>query len=242
MSEIVMLSPEAHLDLKVDMSASKCPESRKMATPVFVNEIAKLQKVMPILLRYSEEEERYFPVALLGLEKEENLFLKGDAWEIEQKPLLLKRGPFLIGDRCQAGSNNGGDYVITVNLEDPRVSEDFGDRLFTPVGGNTSLLDEISDALFDIHKGAEPTVTIFNKLASLELICPISFDFDLKNGERYSLNGFYTIDRDKMNSLADDVLANLVRSGTMNIIDCMLMSLSNIQYLLDEKIKVMAGQ
>ncbi len=47
------------------------------------------------------------------------------------------------------------------------------------------------------------------------------------------VNGFKVVDREKLNALSDDILADWVRKGIISLIDAHLKSLDNIQALFD---------
>src|SRR5688572_32383070 len=63
----------------------------------FPTEYEDVQREYPIFFRKESGTGEYQSVVLLGLEKNENLFLNGDRWDAHYIPGVIARGPFLIG-------------------------------------------------------------------------------------------------------------------------------------------------
>src|SRR3954468_3533765 len=96
---------------------------------VFPTEFEALQREYPILFRRDDDGD-YQAVVLLGLDRDENLFLGADgSWQSRHVPALASRGPFSIGlARREAGEER--EPMIHIDLEDPRVGTDEGEPLF----------------------------------------------------------------------------------------------------------------
>ena len=71
------------------------------AVMILPTEFSKVQREHPILFRKDSETGSLFPVALLGFEENENLFLENSIWNARYIPLAIKQGPFLIGIQQQ---------------------------------------------------------------------------------------------------------------------------------------------
>ena len=116
---------------------------------VFPTEFESVQREYPIVFR-RDAEGALRPVALLGLARDENLFLDGAGeWQAGYVPALLQRGPFSVA----APDAADGEPMIRVDLADPRVSRSEGTPVFLPHGGNSPYLEQMTDVLRTLYVG-----------------------------------------------------------------------------------------
>ena len=73
---------------------------------------------------------------------------------------------------------------------------------------------------------------IARRLEQLELLAPMAARFKLPSGEKAQLTGFMTIDREKLNALPGDKLAELAKSGALELMYVHLQSLRNLDRVL----------
>ena len=134
---------------------------------VFPTEFESVQREYPIVFR-RDAEGALRPVALLGLSRDENLFLDGaGGWRSSYIPALLQRGPFSIG----APDTAEGEPMIRIDLEHPRVSRSEGTPIFLPQGGNSAYLEHIAGVLRTIYVGhhlLDPMIAAFEGAGLLQ--------------------------------------------------------------------------
>ncbi len=195
-------------------------------------EFEEAQREFPILLR-REEGGGFQAVALLGLDRGENLFLGHDGWTSRYVPAIQARGPFAIG-----GSN--GSAMIHVDLADPRVTKDKGDPLFLANGGNAPALEMIVDILATLHEGAELVAPLYEAWESLGLIQPAQIAINVGEGRRYDLADFSTISEARLASLTSEELADLNRNGFLRPAFLLAASINNVGRLADLKTRKIA--
>ena len=92
-----ILTSDQHRSIAVDTRAR--PEygdtvNRAVALSAEFNE---LHREFPLLLRKTDEAPGFVAHAILGFEKDENLFVEGDRWITTYIPATLARGPFSLG-------------------------------------------------------------------------------------------------------------------------------------------------
>ncbi|RYG52825.1 MAG: hypothetical protein EOO01_05900, partial [Chitinophagaceae bacterium] len=92
------------------------------------------QREFAIIFRRRDEGLQAY--ALLGLDRDENLFLSGDYWTSRYVPASHQRGPFSIG-MVRGTSDAVSQPMLHVDRDDPRVGDDDGLPLFLEHGGNT---------------------------------------------------------------------------------------------------------
>jgi hypothetical protein len=88
---------------------------------VLPTEFEAVQREYPILLRKDPSGD-YQAVALLGLDRDENLFLEGENWRgTRYVPAVQQRGAFSIALQ-DSGDGSEPTPMIHVDLDHPRVS------------------------------------------------------------------------------------------------------------------------
>ncbi|MBU2883955.1 SapC family protein [Psychrosphaera sp. B3R10] len=239
MANHVLLNNVTHKDLKIDPRYSAAHGNNIASTIIFPNEIEDIQKEYPILFRKDPETNKFLSTVILGFEKNENLFLDtttATGWNAEYVPAIIAREPFLIGYQDQ--SADGGDEkapVIHIDMDSTRINISDGTALFLEHGGNSQYLENSASSLKRITEGAKLTNVMFAAFEELSLIEPITIEFTLDNGEKYQLNGNYTISEEKLQNLDGASLEKLNRSGFLQSAFLIIASISNIQKLINLK-------
>jgi hypothetical protein len=170
-------------------------------------------------------------VALLGLDKGENLFVEGGRWTSRYVPATLARGPFFLGLR----DSGEQELAVHVDLDDPRVGADGGEPLFREHGGNSAYLDHVTSRLHMIHEGLASAPALFATLDELGLIQPIEIDVQLDEGTCYQLRSMFTIGMEQFQALSSEGVERLHRSGFLAPAIFIRSSLPNLNQLVELK-------
>lgn len=234
MAKTVLLNKEQHLDLRVDTRYSAAHGDAVMWVPTFAAEFRKLQTHYPILFQKDTNNGRFFPVALLGLEQGENLFLTAQGWNCSYIPLMQQRIPFSIGLYSE-GDNGAKRPMINVDIEHPKTSTGNGERLFEVHGGVTPYLEKISSMLDVINDWNAHNEQFIKALLELELLEPVTIDMTLANGNKGQLFGYFTIKEERMVELSAAELHSLNQQGFLLPIYMAIASLAKIKTLIDLK-------
>ncbi len=233
MPKHVMLNNVAHKDLRVIRRFGAQFGDNVPTVLTFPTEFADVQREYPIFFRKDPATNEYQSVALLGFEKNENLFLEGDMWRANYIPGVVARGPFLIGFQDQEIDGEiRKEPVIHVDLEHPRVSRTEGEPVFLPQGGNSPYLDYIANVLRGIRDGFDVSKAMFAAFLEFDLIEPVNVEIKLNENEAYSLVGLQTINQTKLASLEGAALEKLNRAGFLQGAFLVAASLSNVQRLM----------
>ncbi|GGF81170.1 SapC family protein [Alteromonas lipolytica] len=232
MSNISVLNNVDHADLKIAVSGGVTEQVNRCQ--IYASEINELQKEYPILIYRGDEEAALQLHAILGLSKDENLFIGDNGWTTRYVPALLARGPFSIG----YSKNDNGEPVdpkICIDMDDERVNSATGEAVFMPMGGESEYLQYVKKALQTIESGAQYNHTLFTLIEEMELLEPVSIQLKLSNVEQVNLNNYYTINQQKLSSLAGDQLSKLSQYGMLGPLYFILSSMGNFQRLIELK-------
>ena len=198
---------------------------------VFPTEFEELQREYPIFFRRDASGD-FQSVVLLGLDRDENLFLDETGWQARYIPAVQERGPFLIGFHKQTDEARN-EPMIHVDLDHPRISRTEGEPVFMPHGGNSPYLNGIAQTLKSIHQGTELARPMFAALEAEGLIEPVAVEIALDDTTRYKLPGLHTIGADRLAQLDAAGLERLHKAGFLHLAFCVVVSLGNVRRLID---------
>ncbi len=195
-------------------------------------EFRRIQHDFPILFRRDAASGRFSALALLGFEAGENLFLDGDRWLADYKPMALAVQPFLVG-RSKSGDE---PMQLHIDLDHPRISTGGeGLLLFDSAGLPTPFVERIADMLAELDTGYRESDSFFAALERYELLEPFSLDVELPGGSQRRMVGYHLIDEDRLRGLDAEAIADLHSEGHLMPIFMALASLSNLPKLVGWK-------
>lgn len=207
---------------------------------VVPTEFEEVQRDFPIFIR-KDTEGKFVAVAVLGLDKGENLFLEDDRWTSRYVPAAHRRGPFFLGLResIDQGESNR-ELAVHIDLDDPRVGTESGEPLFREHGGNSPYLDHVTQTLHTLHEGLSAAPHMFSLLDELGLIQPIEIEAQLDDGKSYHLPSLFTIAMEQLQALTGPSLEKLHKSGFLAPTIFIRSSLPNLNHLIDLKKRKLA--
>lgn len=226
----VLLNNNNHKNLKVRESFGAEFGEDVMCLPVYPVEVRHAQAHYPLMFAKNENGKIQL-VALLGFENGENLYLDGNKWLAAYRPLVVEKGPFLIGRNPEDESI----LSIHIDLDDKRVNEQEGQSIFLPHGGNTDYLDNIANILSTLNQSLDVHDEFVKRCEEHSLIESFVLDVDLESGGTHRMSGFFTINEETLNNLNAEQLAFLHAKGDLEIIYMMLASLSQLSSLIRKK-------
>jgi hypothetical protein len=233
MTNHVILNNVEHKNLKLITERSAELGDNMMAAPLFPREFRSAQIDYPIFFHKHPKTDMYSAFAIFGFEEGENLFLEGNRWNASYMPYLVEKGPFLIA--FQQRSDGEQNMVISIDLDHPRVSETAGEALFLPHGGNTKLLERMSSILREIHDAQGETEAFVDAMLAHDLLEPFRLEIELDSGAKHRLEGFHSINEEKLTELDGETLADLSRKFHLQAAYMVVASLSNIRKLIEQR-------
>lgn len=227
----VLLNNVDHHDLRVILRADAAYGDAVNQVLVFPTEFEAVQREYPIVFR-KDAEGKLRPVALLGLEKDENLFLDGaGGWQAKYVPALLRRGPFSIA----APQDADGEPMIRIDPSHPRVSRSEGEPVFLPHGGNSTYLESVTGALRTIYVGHHLLDQMIAAFEAVQLLRQVNLEVRISEGAVHAIAGAMVIDGERLAGLAGAELETLHRGGFLQSAFLAAASLANMQRLADLK-------
>lgn len=231
MTDIVLLNNVAHHDLKIVPEAALAPPANQGI--VFPNEFEAIQRDYPILLRMGGGDAPH-AVALMGLDRDENLYRDGGGWQARYIPAHQQLGPFRIGMTPSEG-DGAAEPMLYCDLDHPAVGRTQGQPLFREHGGNAPYLDHMIGVLRTIHVGRELVAPFFAALAEHDLIEPVTLRINLDETTRYDVPDAHTVSSERLAALDGAALEALNRAGVLRPAIMVAASLANVARLIELK-------
>ncbi len=182
-----------------------------------------------------------FPIALMGVRQNENLFVSPEGkWEGRYIPAFVRRYPFVLAEKQDAE-----DFNVYLDEAFPGFGAATGERLFTDAGEHTPLLKQALEFLGTYQGEIKRTRLFVERLQALDLLIPRVLEVVRKDQTSAVLQGFSVVDEGRLLALGDAQLLELARSGLLAWIYAHLMSLGNVSGLasrLDGRLAVAVEQ
>jgi hypothetical protein len=230
MTNRVLLNNVDHADLRAIVGHGPRFGDNINLALVLPTEFEEAQREYPILLRKDPAGD-YQAVVLLGLDRDENLFLDGDEWRARYVPAVQQRGAFSIALQ-DMGEGVEPRPMIHVDLDHPRIGASEGQPLFLPAGGHAPYLQHTIEVLGTIYDGLEVAPQMYAAFDALELIAPVEINIQVDGGASYDLPDFYSIDAERLAALAGVDLERMHRAGLLRAAYWLISSLGNVQHLI----------
>ena len=235
MANHALLNEIEHRELRVHAGHGAEYGDNVMCALAIPSEFRNLVADYPIILHRDTDSGKFLPMALFGFQDDENLFLEDHQWQASYIPLMIRRGPFLIGFQGgDPGSGTERKMVVSIDMDNPRVGNE-GEPLFQPFGGNSEYTEQIVQILQDIDQGQSDIDEFTHALLDHDLIEPFSLEVRLDSGKSHRLEGFHTIHEEKLAGLDTEVLADFSRRGILHAAYMVLASMANIPRLIQLK-------
>jgi hypothetical protein len=169
------------------------------------------------------------PVVMLGLRSRENLFVDAqNRWTGRYVPAFVRRYPFVLAELP------GHSLGVCIDEAYPGLNEEEGEPLFDGEGRDTPYLRNALDFLTQYQREYLRTEAFCQKLEQSGLLTEMNARADLVDGRSFTVGSLMVVDEKKLLELPDDKVLSFFRSGELHLISMHLLSLSNMQRLVDK--------
>jgi hypothetical protein len=226
----VMLDARAHRDLKVarttdDWSVALGVNAIALAALEFADAAVDFPIVF-VKIPDEQGETQLVPVAVFGLTAGENLYVQGSTWRARYVPAMLRMYPFGV-----AGIEDER-VLIAIDEEWPGWSRTEGEPVFDAAGQPSArtreLIDEIGKIAGELQRGP----ALGKLLADAGLLMDTRFEATTPDGEKIKVDGFYSVDTDKLAELDDAKALEFFPNGAMALIHAHQISMRNMSRLV----------
>ncbi|MEM7301692.1 MAG: SapC family protein [Pseudomonadota bacterium] len=221
------LSPERHGDLKFDANAGFAFASKTHVVPLNVAELAAAARFYPVVFIGDKTP---VPVAVLGLRKDENLFVNEDGSWVNGAyiPAYVRRYPFVF-----VTDDEQTQFSLCIDRDAPHIVEDGGVALFE--GEETSEATKNALEFCRVYQAqVQGTQSVGASILEKDLLITNQANISLASGEQLSVTDFRVVDEKKLNELSDEDFLDLRKSGALAAIYCQMISTGNWSHLIEK--------
>ena len=227
----VALDRVKHRDLKLNLGARDLANVSKLnAFFVAGTEFTDACKEYPVVWvaagKSDDGKPLVAPIAVFGLKGEQNLCIDGDAWRVRYVPAMLRLYPFAL---ARVAAN---EMVVCMD-EGWAGFGNQGQALFEADGEPSKFTLDVQKQLENFEQEVERTRLAGVMLVDKGLLRDMRFDATLPDGSKLVVDGFLTIDEDKLAALPDADLLLLARNGLLGLIHAHQISLGNMAKLVE---------
>lgn len=193
--------------------------------PLTVSEMISAQRHYPVVFT---EMENPFPIAIVGIFGDRNLFVNEDGqWDpLAYLPAYLRCYPFAL---AKAGNDQ---LAVIVDRAAPTITED-ADQPFFEDGKLTDHIQELVDFCGVYEQEKARTKQFCERLKELELLTVTTASYTAEGSEdAQPLATYVAVDTEKLGKLAADTLAELHKDGALAMIFAHVFSLENWRRLV----------
>lgn len=213
----VALNPEVHFNLRFSRSNlcrhMQCIQALLLAK----EEIAPAALDHPVV--FLRDGEGYVPAAVFGLEHNRNLRVRDGVWIGGYLPAVARAYPFRLSGQ-----------TVLIDICAPQFTADGGQPMFDSQGKPTPTLAEQLEFLSNWYVAERDTRCWGTRLAQLELMAPRSLVITC-GSDTFELSGAHLVDEQRLGSLSESQLRELLADGTLALLFLHLASLQRIPEL-----------
>jgi len=173
-------------------------------------------------------EELAAPMAVLGLQQKQNLYLQpGGGWRTPYVPAVLRRYPFAMVQ------SSPDQLAVCFDRGYDGLSDTEGQPLFQSDGQPTETLTNLQAFLQNFEQEVQRTRGFCSRLLQLNLLQDMRFDATLPDGGKLGVDGFLTIDEKALAELPDAQVVELQRNGMLGLLHAHQISLGLMRRLVE---------
>lgn len=237
MAKVEQLHNETHRNIKITKKNDVSDLSTQNVLPIVLGEFASAAMEFPIYFVKNPENEQYQVIALMGIQRGENLFVKDGKWDASYMPARYTHAPFGL----LRNSQDENQFGIALDVESELVSETDGEALFNDAGEETEFLKKQKEAMGKYLEQERFTMMFAKELAAKDLLITRTINVSLGE-KKMDIDGISMVDEDKLKALSDEDFLDLRKKGMMSSIYTHLFSTRQMNNLLRRKAAALNAQ
>ena len=197
------------------------------SVPVTLPEIPMIAHELPVVFSGGDN---MVPAVIMGMSDGQNLVINAEGkWQGRYVPAFLRRYPFVFSKAPESER-----FTLCVDEGYKGWNQDGkGERLFDGEGEQTQYLQGVLNFLQEYQAHFMQTQTFCDRLKELDLLEPVTANFQMVEGERQSLGGFFAVNRAKLKALPQEQLMGMLSRDELELIYMHLFSMNRFNHLIE---------
>lgn len=233
--QVVPVNQQRHAGKKIKQVEGFGFASQFHIAYVTTHEFVRSAAIYPLVFIEDKEKDEFRPVALLGLDAGENLFVGDNGkWSASYVPAIIRRYPFALSQ-----ASDDGRFLVCVDEGSELLSDTEGTPLFNEQGEPTEVIENVKRYLSELQQMDAITAEFCKFLAKNNLFVPLNMRVR-QNDKIKNISGCYVINEERLNNLSDELFLEMRTKHYLPAIYAQLTSLSQIERLVmlkDEQAK-----
>lgn len=224
--QVVPVSAERHAAKKVRPSDDFRFAAGFHIAYVTTHEFARAASIYPVVFLEDKPSDGYRPVALLGLDAGENLFIDAQGkWAASYIPAIIRRYPFAL-----VKASDADRFIVCVDEASSLLNDEEGAALFDDKGQPTQVIENVKRYLGELQQMDQITGDFCRFLVENNLMTPLNVKVNAGNLVR-NITGCHVINEERLNNFSDAKFLEVRQKGYLPAIYAHLISLAQIERL-----------
>jgi len=226
-TQVVPVNKDRHGYKKVRLTSDFRFAGKFHLAYVTIHEFVRAAATYPLIFLEDKERDEFRPVALLGLEAGENLFVDDQGkWDANYIPAIIRRYPFALTKATDADR-----YIVCIDEASELVNDTEGAALFDEQGQPTQVIENVKRYLTELQQMDQVTQEFTRFLAQNNLLTPLSMRVNAADQVR-NITGGYVINEERLNNFSDQKFLDIREKRYLPAIYAHLVSLPQIERLV----------
>ena len=192
-----------------------------------MHEFTRAAAIFPIVFLEDKEKDEFRPVALLGLNPGQNLFVDPHGkWQASYVPAIIRRYPFALTPR-----GDDGQYIVCIDEASSLVSQTEGAALFDEKGEPTQVIENVKRYLSELQQMDVLTRGFCAFLKEQNMFTPLNLRVR-DNAKVKNISGCYVINEERLNNLSDERFLDIKNKRYLPALYAHLISLAQTERLV----------
>lgn len=225
--KLVPVNKDRHATKKVkQISGFKFAAQFHIAS-VMTHEFVRASAIYPVVFLEDKEKDEFRPVALMGLDGGENLFVDGAGkWQASYIPAIIRRYPFAL-----ASTDQEGQFTVCIDEASALVNEEEGAPLFNEQGEPAEALENVKRYLGELQQMDAFTKAFCKYLAEHNMFTPLNMRVRQADQVK-NITGCYVVNEERLNNISDERFLELRKTRYLPALYAHLGSLAQIERLI----------
>lgn len=226
-TQLATINKDRHAATKVKPTNGFQYAARFHVASVLAHEFPRAASIYPVVFLKDQASGRYQPVALLGLEEGQNLFVDdAGRWKASYVPAVIRRYPFAL-----AAAGDDATFAVCIDEGSSLVNQEEGLPLFDEQGQPAQALQNVVKYLSELQQMDAQTQAFCQFLAEQDLLVPLNMQLQLGQ-EIKNVQGAFAINEAKLAALTDEQFIQMRQRGYLPAVYAHLVSLTQVERLL----------
>ncbi len=233
----VPVSEARHRDVSLEPIDHYAFSAEVNAVPLMAVEF--LHAATEYAIVFTDTGDEVLPAVVLGVRDNQNLYLSPDRrWTARYVPAFIRRYPFVFSH-----AEDGRTFTLCIDETHPGVNRaGRGQRLFGDDGKPSAYTERVLRFLQEYQAAYERTRSFGRRVKALGLLEPMRAQVVTPKGNKFSLGGFFGVQRGRLRALPAESLQQLASTDELELLYLQMHSMRNFEDVKERLVGALGDQ